>query len=233
MIESDHRRAAGLRRRLFSRGGAFSVGGAALFFLGAIAFAQDSDEAAPAPAAPTAATAAGLEGEIGVVKLEGVRAKVLNGDRVAFLIAADRGDLFEDSREIHLRGPQVRIFDAQGQPRDEVSGERGRLWPETIEERDEDGNLEEETKYNWQLDGEVDFASMRGQKISTPSLVFSRAENLIYSDQGVEYRIPGGEGSTLSGTAAQFRSQIDPVTNAIQTWTLLGDVLMHMEKEAQ
>lgn len=164
------------------------------------------------------------------IELEDLRAKVLQGDTLAYEIIAAKGTLGEKSRRIDLEGPTVKIYDRQGQLTDEVSGRSGRFWPETIQIPQENGAAREVTKYNWALEGDVTFRSQNGMSIETPSMHYSHEVDLIQADEGVRYVIPTGRGSLLRGTAQRFETTMGGGGEAFKTWTLMGNVHLKTEQ---
>lgn len=164
------------------------------------------------------------------IELEDLRAKVLQGDTLAYEIIASKGTLGEKSRRIDLEEPTVKIYNRQGELTDEVVGKRGRFWPETIQMPRENGTTREVTKYNWALEGDVTFRSQNGMFIETPSMHYSHDVDLIQSDEGVRYVFPTGRGSLFRGTAQRFETTMGGGGRAFKTWTLIGNVHLKTEQ---
>lgn len=170
--------------------------------------------------------------EPGTITLRGVHAKVMSGSNLAYEIVAETGLVDEETRDIRMLKPTVRIYDQNGELQDRVVGQRGTLKRREVSTQKEDGTVEVVSKYDWELVGEVLFESARGYRISAPSLFFDHTRDEIYSDTGVSYRIPMGGGGLIEGTAREFRTRLEDGTNAIRSWSLIGNVELSSEKES-
>lgn len=171
-------------------------------------------------------------GEPGTITLRGVHAKVMSGSNLAYEIIAETGLVDEKTRDIHMLKPTVRIFDQNGELRDRVVGDSGTLMRDEVSFKKEDGTEETVSKYNWELVGNVLFESEQGYRISAPSLHFDHSKDIISSGGGVSYRIPMGGGGLIEGTAREFRTRLQDGTNAIRSWSLIGQVELSSVKES-
>lgn len=166
-----------------------------------------------------------------LVELDDVRAEVRTGETLAYEIEAAKGFYAADSRTVMLQGPRVSIYDRQGQLKDRVRGQEGRMWPVPAVVTQEDGSETVVTKYNWSIQGDVVFQSEQGYELRTPELFFDHQTSEIRSESGIEYLIPTGRGGVFEGTANEFRSVLGDETSTPQNWVLTGAVQLTMREE--
>lgn len=164
-----------------------------------------------------------------VIELDQVRAEIRTGETLAFVIEAGRGFYAADSRIVTLMGPQVRIYDKQGNLQDRVRGEEGRMWPVPAMVVQEDGTTAVVTKYNWSLKGDVVFETEQGYLLKTPELFFDHESSEIRSESGISYVMPTGKGGVLEGTAREFRSVMAGETSRLQNWILSGQIQLTLK----
>lgn len=166
-----------------------------------------------------------------LVELDDVHAEVRTGESLAYEIDAARGFYAADSRTVTMEGPQVRIYDRQGQLKDRVQGREGRMWPVPAVVTQEDGTDVVVTKYNWSIRGDVVFQSEQGYRLKTTELFFDHQTSEIRSESGIEYLIPTGRGGVFEGTANEFRSELGGASSLPRNWILTGAVELNMREE--
>lgn len=166
-----------------------------------------------------------------VIELEDIRAEIRAGQSLAYEIQAKSGLYATDSRTVTLMGPQVLIYDKQGNLQDRVQGSEGRMWPVPAVITQEDGTTVVVTKYNWSLRGDVVFQSQQGYRLKTPELFFDHESSEIRSESGISYLIPTGKGGVFEGTAEEFRSVLGEGASRLQNWSLSGQVQLKMRDE--
>lgn len=153
---------------------------------------------------------------------DGIRIDVMSNQRLSYLIKADEGILEEESRIIWLEGVEVSIYGADEEIREEISGQRARVWPVKVWVLGSDGSAKLTEKFDWSLSGGVRFRSAEGYFLRTPELRFNHRENSISSTQGVEYRLPTGENGRLVGRAEKFKAVIDHESGTMDRWEIDG-----------
>ncbi len=166
-----------------------------------------------------------------LVELDDVHAEVRTGESLAYEIEAAKGFYAADSRTVTMEGPQVRIYDRQGQLKDRVQGREGRMWPVPAVVTQEDGTDVVVTQYNWSIRGDVVFKSEQGYELKTAELFFDHQTSEIRSVAGIEYLIPTGRGGVFEGTANEFRSVLGGDSSLPKNWILTGDVELNMREE--
>ena len=146
----------------------------------------------------------------------------MSNQRLAYLIEADEGVLEEESRIIWLEGVQVSIYGVDEEIREEISGERARVWPVKVWILESDGSAKLSEKFDWSLSGGIRFNSAQGYFLRTPELRYNHRENSISSNQGVEYQLPTGKDSRLVGNARKFKAVIDDESGTLDRWEIDG-----------
>ncbi len=186
---------------------------------------------APAPSVLAASKPDSGSSSTSKIVFEDLSVDVLAGAKLSYRIVAATGEMDEESRIVEMKKPDVKIYDSQEAEQQRVSSLAGKLWPVTLEETLPDGSKIEVSKYDWQLDGDVQFQSAEGHEIRSPELIFNSKERNISSRRGVQYRIPTGRGSILSGEATEFVADIDPESGAVKGWALTGGVKLAARSE--
>lgn len=168
-----------------------------------------------------------------LIELDEVHAQVRTGEVLSYEIEAARGFYATDSQTVTLMGPQVRIYNREGELQDRVEGDEGRMWPVPALVPQDDGTVLVVTKYNWSLRGDVLFASEQGYQLHTPELFFDHESSEIRSEAGIDYLIPTGKGGVFEGTADEFRSVMGESSSRLQNWILSGQVQLTMRDKTQ
>lgn len=165
------------------------------------------------------------------ILIERLLIRVVSDAKLAYQIEAGMGRMNEDTREIEMSRPNVNIYGEGEQVKQSVRSTLGRMWPVTITVTEKDGKEKEVSKFDWSLTGNVAFESAEGYRVKSEELNFSSAQRNITSQRGVEYRMPTGRGTILSGKANQFEARVDPDSGQMTGWTLGGGVELSADPE--
>lgn len=165
------------------------------------------------------------------ILIERLMIRVVSDAKLAYQIEAGMGRMNEDTREIEMSRPNVNIYGEGEQVKQSVRSTLGRMWPVTITVTEKDGKEKEVSKFDWSLTGNVAFESAEGYRVKSEELNFSSAQRNITSQRGVEYRMPTGRGTILSGKANQFEARVDPDSGQMTGWTLGGGVELSADPE--
>ncbi len=167
------------------------------------------------------------------MEFEHITLDVMNDQKLVYRIEADKGTMDEDTRIFELVSPHVRIYDDDAGIKQEMVSTAGKAWPVTAKTTDEAGVERESTRYDWSLNGNVDFRSADGYIVKSSELVFDNERSTFTSTKGVEYRIPTGRGSVFEGQAEEFEAVIDEANGALKQWKLTGHVQLTTQKEEE
>lgn len=168
---------------------------------------------------------------ISEIRIDQLLIRVVSDARLAYQIEAGHGRMNEDTREIELFFPKVAIYGEAEQVKQSVRSEAGSMWPVMVLTKNAQGEEKEVSKYDWSLTGDVAFESAEGYLVKSPELNFRSVERNITSYRGVEYRMPTGRGTILTGKAKEFEARVDPDSGALVGWTLGGGVELSADSE--